>query len=85
MVEQGLHVRFNPHGCFVEYMKNKGYLIAKGKKKGRMFTLDMDMPELSAAMFAHGTGVVVDIDIWHKRIGHVNVQRLSPKYCYRIA
>ena len=55
-------------------MKNKGCLIAKGKKKGRMFMLDADMPELSAAMFAHGTGVVADIDIWHKRIGHVNVQ-----------
>ena len=39
MVKQGLHVRFNPHGCFVEDMKNKGRLIAKGKKKGRMFTL----------------------------------------------
>ena len=35
------------------------------------------MPELSAAMFAHGTSVVADIDIWHKRIGHVNVQRLK--------
>ena len=39
-------------------MKNKGRLIAKGKKKGRMFMLDADMPELSAAMFAHGTSVV---------------------------
>ena len=28
-----------------------------------MFTLDADMPELSVAMFAHGTGVVADIDI----------------------
>ena len=44
-------------------MKNKGRLIAKGKKKGRMFTLDANMPELSAVMFAHGTGVVADIDI----------------------
>ena len=55
-------------------MKNKGRLIAKGKKKDTMFILDADMSELSAAMFAHGTGVVADIDIWHKRIGHVNVQ-----------
>ena len=59
----------------LEDMKNKGCLIAKGKKKGKMFTLDADMPELSAAMFAHGTGVVANIDIWHKRIG--------PKYCCR--
>ena len=58
-------------------MKNNGFLIAKGKKKGKMFILDADMPELSAAMFAHGIGVVTDIDIWHKRIGHVNVHRLK--------
>ena len=74
MVEQGLQVRFNPHGCFVDDMKNKRCLIAKGKKKGMMFTLDVDMPGLSAAMFAHGTSVVADIDILHKRIGHVNIQ-----------
>ena len=28
-------------------------------------------------MFAHGKGVVVDIDIWHKCIGHVNIQWLK--------
>jgi hypothetical protein len=32
MVEQGLHVTFNPNGCFVENMKNQGKLIAKGKR-----------------------------------------------------
>ncbi len=31
MVEQGLHVTFNPNGCFVEDMKNQGKLIAKKK------------------------------------------------------
>ena len=34
------------------------------------------MPEIKAAMFAHGAGVVANIDIWHKRVGHANVQRL---------
>ena len=63
MAEQGLQVRFNPHGCFVEDMKNKGGLIAKGKKKGRLFTLDANMRKLSIVMFAHGTGVVANIDI----------------------
>ena len=37
-----------------------------------MFTLDVNMPEVKAALFAQGAGV----DIWHKRIGHVNEQRL---------
>ncbi|MCO5608611.1 hypothetical protein L7F22_062824 [Adiantum nelumboides] len=41
-----------------------------------MFTLDVNMPAVKAAMFAQGAGVVADVDIWHKRIGHVNEQRL---------
>ena len=53
MVEQGLQVRFNPHGCFVEDMKNKGCLIAKGKKKGRMFTLDAKDTRLEAEAYLH--------------------------------
>ena len=77
MVEQGLQVRFNPQGCYVEDFKDKCRLVAKGNRNGRMFTLDVSMPQVKAAMFAHGTGVIADIDIWHKRVGHVNVQRLK--------
>ena len=73
MVEQGLQVRFNQDGCFVEDFENKCKLVAKGKRSGRMFTLDVNVPEVKSAMFARGAGVVVDVDIWHKRIGHVNV------------
>ncbi|MCO5593958.1 hypothetical protein L7F22_047977 [Adiantum nelumboides] len=42
-----------------------------------MFTLDVNIPEVYAVMFAHGSDVVADIEIWHKRIGHANVQRLK--------
>ncbi|MCO5568696.1 hypothetical protein L7F22_022395 [Adiantum nelumboides] len=42
-----------------------------------MFTLDVNIPEVNAVMFAHGSSVVADIEIWHKRIGHANVQRLK--------
>ena len=49
--------------------------FAKGNINGRMFTLAVSIPQVKVAMFAHGTGVIADIDIWHKRIGHVNVQR----------
>ena len=42
-----------------------------------MFTMDVDVPEKKVSMFAQGIGVVADIKIWHKRIGHVNVQRLK--------
>ena len=41
-----------------------------------MFTLDVNVPEIKGAMFAQGRGVVADTDIWHKRIGHINLQRL---------
>ena len=71
-----MQVRFNPDGFYVEDYKDDCRLIAKGKQVGRMFTLDLSMPEVKAAMFAHGAGVVADVDIWHKRIGHVNEQQL---------
>jgi len=41
-----------------------------------MFTLDVNMLKVRAAMFAQGAGVVVNVDIWHKCVGHVNEQRL---------
>ena len=52
MVEQGLQVRFTPAGLFIEEFKADGRIIAKGKKVGRMFTLDVDVPEIKSAMFA---------------------------------
>jgi len=76
MVEQGLQVTFNPNGCFVENMKNQGKLITKGERNGRMFTLDVNMPEVNSMLFTHGKGAG-DIRIWHKRVDHVNFQRLK--------
>ena len=40
MVEQGLQVRFNAKGCFVEDFNDKCRLVAKGSRIGCMFTLD---------------------------------------------
>ena len=42
-----------------------------------MFTLDAMIIEISAAMFVHAKGVVANIDLWHKHIGHVNIQQLK--------
>jgi len=75
MVEQGF--RFNAKCCFVEDFNDKCRLVAKGSRIGHMFTLDGGIPAMSAAMYAKGKGVVADIDIWHKCIGHANVQRLK--------
>lgn len=77
MVEQGLQVCFNPLGCYVEDFEEDCKLITKGKRMGRMFTLNVNMPEVKAALFAQRAGVVADVDIWHKSIGHVNKQRLQ--------
>ncbi len=75
-MEQGLQVTFNSNGCFVEDMKNQGKLIAKKERNGRMFTLDLNMHEVNSMLFTHGKGAG-DIGIWHKRISHVNLQRLK--------
>ena len=72
-----MQVQFNASGCYVEDFNNKNRLIAKGKRIGCMFTLDVNVTQIKAAMFAQGKGVVVDTDIWHKRIGHINLQRLK--------
>ncbi len=77
MIEQGLQVRFNRDGYYVEDFKDKCHLVVEGKRVGIMFTLDVSMPEVEAAMFAQGVGVVVDMDIWHKRINHVNEHQLK--------
>ena len=60
----------------MEDFKNGCKLVTKGKCVDIMFTLDVNMPEVQASMFAQGAGVVADVDMWHKRICHVNEQRL---------
>ncbi|MCO5599519.1 hypothetical protein L7F22_053625 [Adiantum nelumboides] len=55
MVEQGLQVRFSVDGLYVEEYKKNGKLVAQGKKVGKMFTLNVNMPEMNAAMFTQGT------------------------------
>jgi hypothetical protein len=67
---------FNLNGCFVDNMKNQGKLIAKRKRNGWMFTLDVNMHEVNSMLFTHGKGVG-DIGIWHKRVDHVNIQHLK--------
>jgi len=41
-----------------------------------MFTLDVNMHEVNSMLFTHGKGAG-DIGIWHKRVGHVNLQHLK--------
>ncbi len=41
-----------------------------------MFTLDVNMHEVNFMLFTHGKGVG-DIRIWHKQVGHINLQRFK--------
>mgnify|MGYP000689272179 CR=1 FL=1 len=72
IVDQGMQVRFTHLGCFIE---EKGQVIAQGRKDGRMFILDTN--DVGTSMFAKGQKVESDIDLWHRRLGHVHYQRLQ--------
>lgn len=58
-------------------MGNNMKVIAKGKRSGRMLKLDACMPEVEAAMHAPSDGQILDIEMWHKRIRHMNYQKLK--------
>ena len=64
MVEKGLQVRFTQRGCFVEDPSKGFKVIAKGKKEGRMFT--MDSSSSHKFCFTHDNKKIAEIDLWHK-------------------
>ena len=67
-----MEVRFNQGSCFIE---KEGRLIAHGRRKGRMFILDSQ--EIKSAMLAKGTKVNTDIELCHKRIDQINLNKLK--------
>ena len=69
IVEQGMQVRFNNEGCFIE---KDGRLIAKGQRDGQLFILDSN--DVKSAMYAKGLETETCIELWHKRISHINLQ-----------
>ena len=42
IVEKGLQVRFTQRGCFVENPRKGFKIVAKGERKGRLFTMDIN-------------------------------------------
>jgi hypothetical protein len=74
IVDQGMQVRFTHLGAFIE---QEGRIIARGRTEGRMFILDRTDDGLDTALFAKGQKTKLDIDLWHRRIGHVNFWRLQ--------
>ena len=49
-----------------------------------MFTLIVKMPKAKKSMYAQGSKVVANVDIWHKHIGHVNPQKLKSMQTQKI-
>ena len=72
MLKQGMQVRFDQDGCFTE---KQGLIIAHERREGHMFILDSH--EMKLAMFAKSTKINSDIELWHKRIGHINLKKLK--------
>ena len=54
---------------YVEEYKQNGKLVVQGKKVGRMFTLDVNVHEINAVMFAQGTGVVATLKYGTSKLG----------------
>ena len=42
-----------------------------------MFVLDVDMPKTITTMFAGGMNVISDVEMWHKRMGHISMKTLQ--------
>ena len=70
IVEQGIQFRFN-NRCFI---KKDGRLIAKGQRDDWMSILDPN--EVKSAIYAKGLKTETKVELWDKRIDHINLQRL---------
>jgi len=77
VIAQRFQVRVTPNGCYVKDARDNYCLVVKGRQVGRMFTLEANIPKVKTAMFTRDTEAMNDIEIWHKRIGHLNKQRLK--------
>ena len=71
MAEHGMQVQFDQEGCFIE---KEGRIIARERREGWMFILDSH--EMKSVMFAKSTKADSNIELWHKQIGHINLNKL---------
>jgi hypothetical protein len=67
-----MQVRFNCSGCFIE---DGGRVVVRGWWEGGMFILNTNND--STVIYARGQKVELDIDLWHKRFGHINFLQLQ--------
>ena len=67
-----MQVRFDQGGCFIE---KEGRLIARKRKRGQIFILDSH--KMKSTIFAKGSKADSNIKLWHKRTGHINLNKLK--------
>ena len=77
IVEKGYQVRFTSKGCYVEDPRKQFKIIAKGTKQDRLFTMEVKMHDSQVMFASHDNKSIAQLDLWHKRLGHVNVQKLK--------
>ena len=77
IVEKGYQVRFTSKGCYVEDPRKQFKIIAKGTKQDRLFTMEVKMHDSQVMFVSHDNKSIAQLDLWHKRLGHVNVQKLK--------
>ncbi|KAJ0086209.1 hypothetical protein Patl1_07938 [Pistacia atlantica] len=79
LVDQGYNVVFNENGCEI-LKEGNGTLVATGKKVGRLFALTM--LHFSSTKMDSSPNVTI---LWHKRMGHCNLQRLKDMSMKKLA
>ncbi|KAG7585301.1 Reverse transcriptase RNA-dependent DNA polymerase [Arabidopsis thaliana x Arabidopsis arenosa] len=65
----GSRVVFDPSCCEIQD-PIRGSMIGKGRRIGNLYVLDTESPSVSV-------NAVVDIGMWHKRLGHPSFSRLD--------
>ena len=52
-------------------------LVPKGKREGRLFTMEVKNSNCHQICLTNDNKHIAEIDLWHKRIGPVNLQKLK--------
>ena len=76
LVAQGLRVQFNNQGCIL--VARSGEMIVTAPKVGNLYQLEFKTVNGSSTACVAQAAVVQDsMELWHKRLGHLNVKSVK--------
>lgn len=76
LVSRGLKVHFNKMGCDV--ITEGGELLAKASLESNLYQLELKMvKECEVSTLAHTSENDGSMELWHKRLGHLNVKSVK--------